>query len=70
MTFHDSSKQLYSYRAGTNGIGRLTGIDEQNPSLVTELSTAYTYGANGRASHRHPNGERGGLLLGYRLGGS
>ena len=48
ITFHDGSKQNYSYDAGTNGIGRLTGIAELNPSLVTVAQTAYAYDQKGR----------------------
>jgi len=50
ITFHDGSKQNYTYDAGTNGIGRMTGIAELNPSLVTIAQIAYGYDQKGRVT--------------------
>jgi YD repeat-containing protein len=47
-TFHDGSKHNYTYDSGTNGIGRLTGIAELNPSLVPIAQIAYGYDPKGR----------------------
>jgi len=48
ITFHDGSKQAYAYDAGTNGLGRLTGITETNPALVVTNQIAYAYDQKGR----------------------
>jgi YD repeat-containing protein len=48
ITFHDGSKHNYSYDAGTNGVGRLTGISELNPSLTVVAQIAYGYDQKGR----------------------
>lgn len=50
VTFHDGSKHNYTYDAGTNGIGRPTGIAELNPSLVTVGQIAYSYDQKGRVT--------------------
>jgi RHS repeat-associated protein len=47
-TFHDGSKHVYAYDAGTNALGRLTGITELNPAQAVIGSTAYTYDPKGR----------------------
>jgi YD repeat-containing protein len=50
ILFHDGAKHLYGYDAGTNGVGRLTSIDERNPSNVLTNKTSYAYDQKGRVS--------------------
>jgi RHS repeat-associated protein len=47
-TFHDGSKHVYGYDAGTNGIGRLTTINELNQAQTVIGSMAYAYDQKGR----------------------
>src|SRR5262249_5343311 len=48
ITFHDGSKHVYGYDAGTNGIGRLTSINELDPAQTVIGSSAYVYDQRGR----------------------
>lgn len=48
ITFNDGSTQTYAYDQGTNGIGRLTGITETDPSSQVTSQIAYAYDPRGR----------------------
>ncbi len=50
ITFHDGSKQTYVYDQGTNGLGRLTSIEERNPSNQVVALTQYGYDQKGRVT--------------------
>jgi YD repeat-containing protein len=48
ITFHDASKQIYTYDEGPNGIGRLTSIVERNAAGEATSRIAYGYDKHGR----------------------
>ena len=48
ITFNDGSTQTYAYDQGTNGIGRLTGISETDPSSQVTSQIVYGYDPRGR----------------------
>jgi YD repeat-containing protein len=50
ITFHDGSKQTYAYDQGTNGLGRLSSIEERNPSNQVIALTQYGYDQKGRVT--------------------
>jgi len=49
-TFQDGSKQAYAYDQGANGLGRLTGITETDPSSQVTDQIAYAYDSHGRVT--------------------
>jgi YD repeat-containing protein len=50
ITFHDGSKQTYTYDQGTNGIGRLSSITERNAANQITSVIAYAYDQHGRVT--------------------
>lgn len=66
ITFHDGSKQIYGYDSGTNGLGRLTSIEERNPSNVVTSQIAYAYDQRGRVTSETRTVAGAAYVLGYR----
>ena len=50
ITFHDGSKQTHAYDQGTNGLGRLSSIEERNASNQVTTLTQYGYDQKGRVT--------------------
>jgi YD repeat-containing protein len=50
ITFHDLSTQTYLYDQGTNGLGRLTTIEERNPASQVIALKQYGYDQKGRVT--------------------
>ena len=48
VTFHNGWTQTYIYDQGSNGLGRLTSIEERNPSGNVVVLTQYVYNQKGR----------------------
>ena len=70
ITFHDGSKQIYGYDSGTNGKGRLTGIEERNASNVVTSQIAYVYDQRGRVTSETRTVAGLAYALGYRYDSS
>src|SRR5262249_50010008 len=66
ITFHDGSKHVYGYDAGTNGIGRLTSINELDPAQTVIGSSAYVYDQRGRITSDTSTLNGGAYAAGYR----
>jgi YD repeat-containing protein len=50
IAFHDGSKQVYVYDAGTYGLGRLGSITERDPTNAVTNVIAYVYDQHGRVT--------------------
>jgi RHS repeat-associated protein len=66
IEFHDGSKHIYAYDSGTNALGRLTSIEERNPSNTLTGSLSYAYDQKGRVTSNVRSIAGVGYTTGYR----